>query len=134
MHYPPPAFAFKDSQFIPMRHKQKKVNLVPDKGHQSAIIRNLAMSVIIYEKIKTTAAKARAVAPFVEKLINIGKSKEKREAIRLIEEMLQHKNSSRKILEVLVPKYKDQNGGYIRTLKLGYRSGDNAAVVQVELV
>jgi len=117
-----------------MRHKQNKVNIAGDKGHQTLLLRNLAMSVIIYEKIKTTESKARAVKPFVEKLITIGKTKEKREAIRQIEALLQHENSSRKILEVLVDKYKDRNSGFIRVTKLGYRSGDNAAVVQVELV
>jgi len=117
-----------------MRHLKKKGKLVADKGHNTSLIRNLAMSVIIYEKIKTTEAKARTVKPFVEKLINIGKTKEKREAIRQIEALLQHENSSRKILEVLVEKYKDRKSGYTRVTKLGYRSGDNAPVVQIELV
>jgi large subunit ribosomal protein L17 len=117
-----------------MRHKVKKIKLTAHKGHQTALIRNLAMSVLIYEKIKTTEAKARAVKPFVEKLINIAKKKEKREAIRQIESLLQHKNSSKKLFEVLADKYKDKEGGYLRVTKLGYRSGDNAPVVQIELV
>lgn len=117
-----------------MRHKVKKVKLGVNKEHTTALMRNLAMSVIIYEKIKTTSAKAKAVQPFVEKLINIGKKKVKREAIREITRLLQHENSSRKILEILVDKYKDRNSGYTRITKLGYRSGDNAPVVQLELV
>lgn len=117
-----------------MRHKVKKVKLGTDKDHTTALIRNLAMSVIIYEKIKTTAAKAKAVQPFVDKLINIGKKREKREAIREITRLLQHENSSRKILEVLIEKYKDRTSGYTRITKLGYRSGDNAPVVQIELI
>lgn len=117
-----------------MRHKQKKVILVRDKGHQSLLLKNLAMSVFIYEKIKTTAAKARAVRPLVEKLLTIAKTKEKREAIRLIESMLQHKNASRKIFEVFMERYKDRTSGFTRITKLGYRSGDNAEVVQLELV
>ena len=118
-----------------MRHKVKKVKLGSDKDHTNALMRNLAMSVIIYEKIKTTSAKAKAVQPFVEKLINIAKgAKEKRHAIREIERLLQHKNSSKKIMEVLIDKYKDRNSGYTRITKLGYRSGDNAPVVQIELI
>ncbi|MFA4891298.1 MAG: 50S ribosomal protein L17 [Candidatus Gracilibacteria bacterium] len=117
-----------------MRHLRQKGKLVADKGHNTALIRNLAVSVIIYEKIKTTEAKARTVKPFVENLIDIAKRKEKREAIRLIESLLQHTNSSRKIFEVLVDKYKDKKSGYLRITKLGYRSGDNAPVVQIELV
>jgi large subunit ribosomal protein L17 len=117
-----------------MRHKVKKVKLGSDKDHTTAIMRNLAMAVIIYEKIKTTQTKAKAVQPFVDRLINIGKKKEKREAIREIESLLQHKDSSRKILEVLKEKYKDRPSGYTRITKLGYRNGDSAPVVQIELI
>ena len=118
-----------------MRHKVKKVKLGSDKDHTTAIMRNLAMSVIIYEKIKTTTAKAKAVQPFVERLITIAKkSKEKRHAIREIEKLLQHENASRKIMDILIEKYKDRNSGFTRITKLGYRSGDNAPVVQLELV
>lgn len=117
-----------------MRHRVKKVRLGIDREHRVALVRNLAMSLIIYEKIKTTSAKAKAVQPFVEKLITIAKKKEKREAIRQIETILQHKNSSKKIFEVLSEKYKDRTSGFTRVTKLGYRNGDNAPVVQIELV
>lgn len=117
-----------------MRHNVKKVKLGSDKDHTTAIMRNLAMSVIIYEKIKTTAAKAKAVQPFVERLISIAKRKEKREAIRELNRLLNHENSSKKLLEVIVDKYKDRDSGFTRITKLGYRNGDNAPVVQIELV
>ncbi len=117
-----------------MRHKVKKVKLGSDKDHRTALLRNLAMSVIIHEKIKTTETKAKAVQPFVEKLISIGKQEDKKHAIREIERLLQHDNSSKKILEVLVDKYKDKTSGFTRITKLGFRKGDNAPVVQLELV
>lgn len=117
-----------------MRHKVKKVKLGVDKDHTTALMRNLAMSVIIYEKIKTTSAKAKAVQPFVERLISIAKKKEKREAIREINRLLQHEDSSKKLLDSLAEKYKDRNSGFTRITKLGYRSGDNAPVVQIELI
>lgn len=117
-----------------MRHKVKKIKLGSDKDHSTALMRNLAMSVIIYEKIKTTSARAASVQPFIETLINAAKKKEKREAIREIERLLQHENSSKKLLEVLAGKYKDRNSGYTRITQLGYRSGDNAPVVQIELL
>ncbi len=117
-----------------MRHLVKKVKLGSDKDHTTALMRNLAMSVIIYGKVKTTSAKAKAVQPFVEKLINIGKKDNKRESIRQIEKLLQHENSSRKIIEVLKEKYKDTNSGYTRITKLGNRAGDNAPMVQIELI
>ncbi|MDD3861424.1 MAG: 50S ribosomal protein L17 [Candidatus Gracilibacteria bacterium] len=118
-----------------MRHRVKKTKIKLGIDYNTALVRNLAMSVIIYDKIKTTAAKAKAVQPFVEKLITIAKKTEsKREAIREIEKLLQHKNSSKKIFEVLLDKYKDRDSGFTRITKLGYRSGDNAPVVQIELV
>lgn len=118
-----------------MRHQVKKIKLGSDKDHKIAIIRNLAMSVIIYEKIKTTSGKAKAVQPFVERLITIAKSKKnKLDAIREIEKILQHENAGKKIMEVLVEKYKDRNSGFTRITKLGYRNGDSAPVVQLELV
>ncbi|MFH1218432.1 MAG: 50S ribosomal protein L17 [Candidatus Peregrinibacteria bacterium] len=116
-----------------MRHKVKKIKLGSDKDHKTALLRNLAMAVLIYEKVKTTSTRAKAVQPLVEKLINIGKKKGKLQAIREIERLLQHENSSRKILEVLAEKYKDKSSGYTRITKLGNRSGDNAPLVQIEL-
>ncbi|MBU1152075.1 50S ribosomal protein L17 [Patescibacteria group bacterium] len=117
-----------------MRHKVKKVKLGSDKDHTTAIMRNLAMSVIIYEKIKTTQAKAKAVKPFVERLISIAKKKDLRGAIREFDRLLQHENSSRKLLEVLKDRYKDRTSGFLRATHLGNRSGDNAPMVQLELV
>ncbi|MBD3330373.1 50S ribosomal protein L17 [Candidatus Peregrinibacteria bacterium] len=116
-----------------MRHKVKKVKLGSDKDHTTAVMRNLAMSLIIHEKIKTTAHRAKAVQPFVENLISIAKRKEKREAIRRINDLLQHTSSSKKILEVLLDRYKDRTSGYTRITKLGNRKGDNAPYVQIEL-
>lgn len=117
-----------------MRHRVHKVNIGINKDHQTALMRNLAMAVIIYEKVKTTVTRAKAVQPFVERLINIGKKKDKVHAIREIERLLQHENSSKKILEILKEKYKDKTSGYTRITNLGYRSGDNAPVVQIELI
>lgn len=117
-----------------MRHQVKKINLGTDKNHQTALMRNLAMSVIIYEKVQTTVTKAKAVQPFVERLITIGKNEDKRHAIRELTRLLNHENSSKKILEVLVDKYKDRNSGYTRITNIGPRKGDNAPLVQIELV
>lgn len=117
-----------------MRHKVKKVRMGSDKDHKTALMRNLAMSVIIYEKITTTASKAKAVQPFVERLITIGKQENKQNAVRELERLLQHQNSSKKIMDVLIDKYKDKTSGYTRITKLGNRAGDNAPTVQLELI
>jgi large subunit ribosomal protein L17 len=117
-----------------MRHKVKKVLIGSDKDHRTSLMRTMAMQVIIYEKIKTTRAKAKAIQPFVENLITIAKKEDKVHAIREIERLLQHKNCSKKIFEELVERYKDKNSGYTKTVNLGPRAGDNAPMVQLQLI
>lgn len=117
-----------------MRHKVKKVKLATDKDHNKSLVKNLAMSLIIHEKIQTTETKARIVRPFVEKLITKAKNSEKVHAIRQLDKSLNHENSSKKIIEVLVPRYQDRSSGFTRTIKIGPRHGDNAPLVQIELV
>lgn len=117
-----------------MRHGVKKIKLGSDKDHTTSILRNLAIGLIIHEKIKTTEKRAAAVAPFAEKLINIGKGKDKKNAIRQIERLLQHRDSSKKIFEVLIKKYADKKSGYTRRTAIGYRKGDNAHLVLIELI
>lgn len=117
-----------------MRHRVKKVRLTGSSARGKSLLRNLAMAVIIYEKVKTTSSRAKAVQPMIEKLITMAKKSDKLHAIRHIEKVLQHENSSRKIIEVLVDKYKDRSSGYTRITKLGFRAGDNAPMVQIELV
>lgn len=117
-----------------MRHGVKKVKLGSDKDHGKSIVKNLAMALIIHEKVKTTEMRAKTVIPFVEKLITAAKNKEKATAIRYIEKLLQHKDASKKIFEVLVDKYKDRKSGFARKTFVGYRKGDNAHLVLIELV
>ena len=104
------------------------------RDHREALIRNLATSVILYEKVKTTVARAKAVRPVVEDLISKAKSKDTREAIRQINQVVYDKNATRKLLEVLKPRYETRTGGYTRLVKLGFRDGDAAQIVQIQLV
>ena len=97
-------------------------------------MRNLAMNVIIHEKVKTTETKAKAVAPFVDKLINVGKKKDKLHVIRELDRLVNHESCARKIIEQLVEKYKDRDSGYTRITKTGFRAGDSAPMVYIELV
>ena len=92
------------------------------------------MNVIIHEKVKTTEAKAKALAPFVDRLINVGKKDSKMIAIRELNRLVNHESCSRKILEQLTEKYKDRTSGYTRLTKVGFRAGDNAPMVIIELV
>lgn len=116
-----------------MRHRKKKTTLGREKASRKALLRNLATSIIIYEKVKTTKAKAKAVRPEVEKLITIAK-KNDLTARRKLLEVLYHKKAVNKALEILGPRYKERKGGYTRIINLGQRAGDGAEMAQIEFV
>ncbi len=116
-----------------MRHRVKKTTLGRKKAPREMMLRNLASSVLIYEKIKTTEAKAKAVRSLVEKLITISKADDLTARRRLIETLPQ-KMAIKKTMEVLGKRYKNQKGGYTRIVKIGPRPGDGAAMVQIELI
>ncbi len=116
-----------------MRHRNKNKILGRKKGPRELMLRNLASSILLYEKVKTTKAKAQAVRPLVEKLITASKVGDLNARRRLIKVLLQ-KNAVRKTLEVLADRYKNRPGGYTRLTKLGPRAGDGAEMVQIELV
>ncbi len=116
-----------------MRHRNKNKILGREKGPRELMLRNLASSILIYEKVKTTKAKAQAIRPIVEKMIT--SSKEGTLAARrgLIKVLLQ-KKAVLKAMDVLGVRYKERPGGYLRITKLGQRAGDGAEMVLIELV
>jgi len=116
-----------------MRHQKKGKILDRKKASREAMLRNLATSIIIYEKVKTTKAKAQAVKPLVEKVISIGKNNNLRNRRELLK-ILYFKKAVNKTLEVLGPRYNDRKGGYSRIVNIGSRKGDAAPIVQIELV
>ena len=116
-----------------MRHRNKNKILDRQKGPRELMLRNLASSILIYEKVKTTKAKAAAVRPLVEKMITSAKAGDLTARRGLIKVLLQ-KNAVKKAMEVLGDRYKNRPGGYTRTTKLGSRQGDGVEMVQIELV
>jgi len=116
-----------------MRHRNKNKILDRQKGPRELMLRNLASSILLYEKVKTTKAKAQAVRPLVERLITSSKAGDLN-ARRGLAKVLLQKNAVRKAVEVLGARYKERPGGYTRTTKLGVRQGDGAEMVQIELV
>lgn len=116
-----------------MRHRTRKAILSRTKGPREALLRTLATSVILYEKVKTTKAKAKFVRPLVEKMITTGKTDTLASRRQLLK-MLTLRNAIEKILKDLGPKYKERKGGYTRITNLKRREGDGAEVVQIELV
>jgi large subunit ribosomal protein L17 len=115
------------------RHQYSSRKLSRKSGPRKALLRGLATSVVLYERVKTTEAKAKEVRPVVEKLITIAK-KGDLTAIRSLSTYLYGENAVQKLVTEIAPIYKDRKGGYTRIIKLGNRPGDNAPVAIIELV
>jgi len=116
-----------------MRHNKKGIVLGREKGPREALLRNLAQSVILYERVNTTLAKAKAVRPLVEKLITTGRTKSL-VTRRKLSRVLTIESAVNKVLEELGPRYATRQGGYTRIIKLGTRAGDGAEVAQLQLI
>ena len=116
-----------------MRHRKKGKILDRKKAPREMMLRNLASSILIYEKVKTTEAKAKAVRPLVEKLITASKGGDLIARRKLID-VLPQKMAVKKAMDVLGKRYKERPGGYTRIVKLGIRQGDGAQVAQIELI
>lgn len=116
-----------------MRHQKAGRKLDRKKGPRKALLKGLALNFILYEKVKTTEAKAKELRPYIERLISIAKDNSLVTRRRLLKE-LGLENAVRKALEVYGPKYKDRNGGYTRIVKIGPRKGDGAEMAQIEFV
>lgn len=101
-------------------------------NHRKSLMRNLATSLILYEEIKTTKAKAKALKPIVEHLIIRAKDNSLETRRRLLGYFFD-KNATKKMLEVLIPRYKKVNSGFVRIYKIGPRLGDAAEMVLVKL-
>lgn len=116
-----------------MRHRNKTIIFGRKKGPREALLRNLATSVILYERVNTTEAKAKAIRPIVERCITLGK-KPSLHTRRLLLARLFDENAVKKVLEVLGPRYAERKGGYTRITKVGNRVGDNASKAVIEFV
>jgi large subunit ribosomal protein L17 len=104
-------------------------------AHQKAIMANLAANLIISDAgaITTTEAKAKALRPYVEKLVTKAKEgglHKQRQVIAAIHDT----DATRRLFVDIGPRYADRNGGYTRILKLGPRPGDNARMARIEFV
>jgi len=118
-----------------MKHHNSTRKLGRVTKQRTALLRSLAISLVLKEKIKTTEAKAKELRPFVEKLITKGKV-DSLASKRLVGSRLGSGGvaANKKIFDVIAPKYKDREGGYTRIVKLPKRSGDAASMAQIELV
>lgn len=114
-----------------MRHRVFGRKLNRDVKERKALFRSLASSLIQYGKIKTTSAKAKAIASLMEKLVTKAKDGTRQSFIQIMS-FLNRKEPVKKLTEEIAPLFKDKIGGFIRIIKLGRRSGDNAEEVLME--
>ena len=116
-----------------MRHQKTRHKLSRDASHRKALLANLCVEVIDHERIKTTEAKAKAVKPFAEKMITLGKRGDLH-ARRLAMAELRSNDVVHKLFSDVAPRFAERNGGYTRVVKLGPRQGDAASMALLELV
>ncbi len=91
-------------------------------AHRRALLRNMAASLFLHEKVVTTLAKAKELRPFAERIITSAK----RGRHTLVRRHIHDKGVCRKLFEVLAPRYAQRPGGYTRIVRLSQRPGDNA--------
>ena len=117
-----------------MRHKRHKYKLGVDPSHRKSLMRNLSSSLIKAGAIKTTHAKAKAVQPYIERLVTLAKDDTVANR-RLAASRIGDKEAVSKLFSEIGPKAKERNGGYTRVLKLADgRVGDNAKMSYIAFV
>jgi len=116
-----------------MRHRESGRKLNRNSSHRNAMFRNMATSLLDHEVIKTTLPKAKELRRVAEPLITMAKSDSVANR-RLAFNRLRDRDVVTKLFNELGPRYKDRPGGYLRILKMGFRSGDKAPMALVELV
>ena len=117
-----------------MRHRKAGRKLGRDSAHRRAVLRNMATSLFQHEEISTTHAKAKALQPIAEKIITLAKRGDLH-ARRQVLSYLMDKSVVHKLFGQMKDRLLGHQGGYIRILKTGHRSGDNAplAIIQILL-
>jgi large subunit ribosomal protein L17 len=116
-----------------MKHGRKTIKLQRKQDHRDAMLMNLVCSLVEHRRIRTTLAKAKAVRPFAEKMVTLGK-RGTLHARRLAVSYLRHKEIVKKLFEEIAVASKDRAGGYTRITKLGQRISDSAPMAYIEWV
>jgi len=116
-----------------MRHKIGGRKLQRKTGHRKALFRNMSAALIKHEQIITTAAKAKELRPYIEKLVTLAKRGGLSNR-RLAQSRLGDDVQLKKLFDVLAERYADREGGYTRVIKAGIRASDAAQMAVIEFV
>ncbi len=106
-----------------MRHRVKSVRLGRNTSSRKALLRNMATSLIMHERMETTEVKAKQIRSYVEKLVTLGK-KDTLHARRIAATRLFGKEAVKKLFSEIAPRFAGRNGGYLTLYKTGFRQGD----------
>ena len=117
-----------------MSHRIDGRKLSRKQGPRLALFKNLTVSVLRYEKIQTTEAKAKEIRPRVERVITLAKRGDLAARRQVIAEFPNEPLVVDKLFDEIAPKYADRTSGYTRIVRIGRRLGDSAEIVQLELV
>jgi large subunit ribosomal protein L17 len=116
-----------------MRHGKAHRKLNRTAEHRGAMFANMSAALITHEQVTTTLPKAKELRPIVEKLVTVAKKGDlhaRRRAVSQIRDL----PAVKKLFDVIGPRYKSRNGGYLRIIKAGFRYGDNAPIAVIEFV
>ncbi len=116
-----------------MRHGKSGRKLNRTASHRKALFSNMAASLIEHEQIVTTLPKAKELRPIVEKLVTLGKRGDLH-ARRQAASQIGSEDAAKRLFDTIAPRYASRNGGYLRIMKAGFRTGDNAPMAVIEFV
>lgn len=117
-----------------MRHRRSRVRLTQKPAHARLLQKNLVTSLFLYEEVRTTKSRARSIRPIVDRLIASAKKQDTHVAVRALNAFVTDRNASRKVMQVLVERYKARPSGFTSMKAVGSRKGDGAELVDLTLV
>ena len=117
-----------------MAHRIDGRKLSRKVGPRMALYKNLTVSVLRYERVKTTEAKAKEIQGRVERMITLAKKGDLSARRAVVAQFPNEPLVVTKLFDEIAPKYNDRTSGYTRIVKIGQRQGDAAEIVQIELV
>jgi len=114
-----------------MRHLNQGRKLGRSSAHRKALFRNLVLSLVKHQRIKTTDAKAKELRRYADRMVTLGKRGDLA-ARRLAFDFMQSHDAVKRLFDEIAPRFKERNGGYTRVVKFGFRRGDAAPLSIIE--
>ncbi len=117
-----------------MRHHSNQKKFGRNQNQRVAFMRSLALNLIEHGRIETTQTRAKALRPYVEKMVTIAKKGDLAAVRLLVARLGGQESAAQKLVQDIAPRYADRNGGYTRILKLQHRKSDATAMALIEFV